>query len=312
MSAEPDSSNSRPATSPAISSAPTTTASPELVFEQFEKNLLGQPNSSLLWIKYMSTALKMVDLSRSRIIAERALTSISFRQEQEKMNLWLAYLNMENLYGTEESLRKIFERSCVYCDSKVMHLQMAKIFVNSGKHPQAEEAFQRLIKKFNQSCKSWTHYGEYLYERDIGRGRKLLGQALKSLPKRKHEKATLKFAQIEYKTGSVERARTLFEGILSNSPKRIDLWSIYVTMEENGCRKLAANGPDGEGGEKLENHIQYLRRLFERIVHLKLSSKKAKYFFKRFLEFEKQFGTASTVNHVKELARLYVESSLSK
>jgi rRNA biogenesis protein RRP5 len=45
---------------------------------------------------------------------------------------------------------------------------------------------------------------------------------------------------------------------------------------------------------------------------MKLSSKKAKFFFKRYLEFEKTFGTPATVAHVKDLARKYVESSMSK
>lgn len=43
---------------------------------------------------------------------------------------------------------------------------------------------------------------------------------------------------------------------------------------------------------------------------MRMSSKKAKYFFKRYLEFEKNFGSDATVAHVKELARKYVENSL--
>lgn len=40
-----------------------------------------------------------------------------------------------------------------------------------------------------------------------------------------------KFAQLEFKHGFPERGRTLFEGILSNYPKRVDIWNIYVDME---------------------------------------------------------------------------------
>lgn len=40
-----------------------------------------------------------------------------------------------------------------------------------------------------------------------------------------------KFAQMEFKYGEAERGRTLFEEILSNYPKRVDLWSIYLDME---------------------------------------------------------------------------------
>jgi rRNA biogenesis protein RRP5 len=40
-----------------------------------------------------------------------------------------------------------------------------------------------------------------------------------------------KFAQMEFKYGEAERGRTLFEEILSNYPKRVDLWSVYLDME---------------------------------------------------------------------------------
>lgn len=40
-----------------------------------------------------------------------------------------------------------------------------------------------------------------------------------------------KFAQLEYKIGDPERGRTMFEGIISNYPKKIDIWSVYIDME---------------------------------------------------------------------------------
>jgi hypothetical protein len=30
----------------------------------------------------------------------RALETINFREESEKLNVWVAYLNLENVYGT--------------------------------------------------------------------------------------------------------------------------------------------------------------------------------------------------------------------
>jgi rRNA biogenesis protein RRP5 len=52
------------------------------------------------------------------------------------------------------------------------------------------------------------------------------------------------------------------------------------------------------------------RHLFERVVSLNLSSKKMKFFFKRYLDFEKTYGTDATVEHVKQRAREYVESKM--
>lgn len=36
---------------------------------------------------------------------------------------------------------------------------------------------------------------------------------------------------MEFKHGEAERGRTIFEGVMSNYPKRVDLWSIYLDME---------------------------------------------------------------------------------
>lgn len=41
---------------------------------------------------------------------------------------------------------------------------------------------------------------------------------------------------------------------------------------------------------------------------MKFSSKKMKFFFKKYLDFEKQHGDESGVDHVKQAALSYVES----
>ena len=120
--------------------------------------------------------------------------------------------------------------------------------------------------------------------------RDLLQKGLKSLPKRKHIETITKFAILEFKHGDPERARTLLESILANFPKRVDLWSVYVDQEI-----------------RTGNHTS-IRALFERVTSLNLSSKKMKFFFKRYLDFEKTEGNAGTVQHVKDKARAFVES----
>jgi len=36
---------------------------------------------------------------------------------------------------------------------------------------------------------------------------------------------------MEFKVGDPDRGRTMFEGIVTNYPKRVDLWSVYLDME---------------------------------------------------------------------------------
>ena len=47
--------------------------------------------------------------------------------------------------------------------------------------------------------------------------------------------------------------------------------------------------------------------LFERAIQLKLSAKKMKFFFNRYLDFEKNYGTVATVEAVREKAGEFVD-----
>lgn len=47
--------------------------------------------------------------------------------------MWVALLNLENLYGTEESLKKAFERALQYCEPRPVYQQLADIYTDSGK-----------------------------------------------------------------------------------------------------------------------------------------------------------------------------------
>ncbi|CDO73457.1 hypothetical protein BN946_scf185013.g92 [Trametes cinnabarina] len=239
----------------------------------FERLLLGSPNSSYLWIQYMSFQLQISEIDKAREIAKRALKTINFREEQEKLNVWIALLNLENVYGTDESLESTFKDAARHNDSKTVHLRMAEIFEQSDKPEKAEEQFKRTVKKFSQSSKVWTLFAEHYLKRGmVEEARKLLPRSLQSLEKRKHLKTICKFAQLEYKLGDPERGKTIFEGIVDSHPKRWDMWSIYIDMEAG------------------QNDIMSLRNLFNRVLALKMTSHKAKSFFKKWLELERRLG----------------------
>ena len=114
---------------------------------------------------------------------------------------------------------------------------------------------------------------------------------------------TSKFAQLEYKSasGSVERGRTLFEGLMSMYPKRVDLWDIYLDMEISRLGTL----------DDKQEAIGQIRQRFERVTSTNLSQKKMKHFFKRYLDFERQYGDESTATHVKDLAKQYIQARLA-
>jgi rRNA biogenesis protein RRP5 len=102
-------------------------------------------------------------------------------------------------------------------------------------------------------------------------------------------KIILSFSLLEFKKGTPERGRTLFEGLLSNYPKRVDIWSVYLDQEIR------------------LGDLVIVRRLFERAIKLDRSTKKMKFLFKKYLLFENEYGTEETQNHVKDEAMKYVE-----
>jgi rRNA biogenesis protein RRP5 len=159
------------------------------------------------------------------------------------------------------------------------------------------EIFSTLVKKFSQNPKNWLNYATFLFNtvNEPARARDLLPRAMQSLPPFHHLDLTTKFALLEFRpNGDPERGRTLFEGLISTFPKRLDLWNVLLDAEI----KLG-----GEGNK------EQVRRLFGRVTGGKLKPQKAKYFFKRWLEWEEREGDAKSQEMVKARASEYVRKA---
>eukprot|EP01028_Stygiella_incarcerata_P008736 TRINITY_DN389_c0_g1_i2.p1 TRINITY_DN389_c0_g1~~TRINITY_DN389_c0_g1_i2.p1 ORF type:complete len:1647 (-),score=558.97 TRINITY_DN389_c0_g1_i2:437-5377(-) len=81
--------------------------------EDFDRLLLTSPNASYLWIQYMAFYIGRSQIEGARRIAKRAIEIISIREEEEKRNVWFAWLNLESQHGTEDSLEQTF-RECEF------------------------------------------------------------------------------------------------------------------------------------------------------------------------------------------------------
>jgi rRNA biogenesis protein RRP5 len=152
----------------------------------YERTLLSQPDSSIIWTQYMAHVLQLGEIDKARSIAERALNTINIREEAEKANIWVAFLNMENSFGTDETLEEVFHRACDYTDKKKIYSHLVSILIRSGKVEKVDETFQTMLKKFSQSSKVYVNYAAYLMEHNrIEEARDILPRSLKILPKRK-------------------------------------------------------------------------------------------------------------------------------
>jgi rRNA biogenesis protein RRP5 len=48
----------------------------------------------------MAFLLDKLGIESARRIAERAVKSVSISNEEDKLNIWVAYMNLENNFGT--------------------------------------------------------------------------------------------------------------------------------------------------------------------------------------------------------------------
>lgn len=77
--------------------------------DDFDRMVLSSPNSSILWLQYMAHHLENAEIEKARAVARRALKTITFREEQEKFNVWIGLLNLEHMYGTTEGYDETFQ-----------------------------------------------------------------------------------------------------------------------------------------------------------------------------------------------------------
>ncbi|KAI1610942.1 30S ribosomal protein S1 [Exophiala viscosa] len=260
--------------------------------DDFERYLLTEPDSGALWVQYMAFHANLGDLDQARSIGERALKSIGLGQEAEKQIVWTALLNLEAAHGDDETIEAMFRRACEYNDALEMYSRLISAFISLGKHSKADDKFTAMIKKFGaQDPKVWVNYATFLFDnmRDRPRARALLTSAVRVLPKHTHFDVTLKFALLEFRSGEPERGRTIFEGLIASYPKRLDLFDVRLDVEENGC--------DDDDPQKEE-----VRRVYERVLEMRLKPKKANHFFKRWLRFEEKHGDERKVEEVKARA----------
>jgi hypothetical protein len=67
-----------------------------LDINDYERLLVADKDQSYLWIQYMAMILDKLDIDAARRIAQRAVKSVSMSNDADKLNIWIAYMNMES------------------------------------------------------------------------------------------------------------------------------------------------------------------------------------------------------------------------
>ncbi|KAL7912212.1 hypothetical protein GGI35DRAFT_309723 [Trichoderma velutinum] len=246
----------------------------------YERLLLGQPDSSELWIAYMAFQMQVSELPKAREIAERAIKSINIREETEKLNVWVAYLNLEVAYGSKQTVEDIFKRACQYNDEQEVYERLASIYIQSEKLKAADELFEAMLKKFGAKAPSvWTNYAHFLHvtKNEPARARALLPRATQQLDSHNGQNIVSRFAALEFRSpnGEPERGRTMFEGLLAAWPKKGDLWNQLLDLEIG----IATSSAD----------YTAVRDVFERRTRVKgLKPQQAEKWFRRWAAWEEK------------------------
>lgn len=285
----------------------------------YERLLLGQPDSSELWIAYMAFQMQVSELPKAREVAERAIKTINIREETEKLNVWVAYLNLEVAYGTTSTVDEIFKRACQYNDEQEVHERLASIYIQSEKprvrqntkpstvdyhklttFKLADALFESMLKKFGaKSPNVWINYAHFLHvtRNEPVRARALLPRATQQLSNQHSQSIIGRFAALEFRSpnGEAERGRTMFEGLLAAWPKKGDLWSQLLDLE------IGISGSEADPTA--------VRDVFERRTRVKgLKPQQAEKWFRRWTAWEEKVdpkGKEKVTAKAKEWAAAY-------
>jgi rRNA biogenesis protein RRP5 len=90
--------------------------------DDFERLVVSNTDQSFVWIQYIAFMLDNLGVDAARRIAERAVKSVSISNEEDKLNIWVAYMNLENNFGDQKTLEAVTKRALEVNDRQQVYL----------------------------------------------------------------------------------------------------------------------------------------------------------------------------------------------
>eukprot|EP01054_Gregarina_sp_Poly1_P010910 Gregarina_sp_Poly_1__10909@NODE_852_length_5963_cov_138_077510_g616_i0_p1_GENE_NODE_852_length_5963_cov_138_077510_g616_i0NODE_852_length_5963_cov_138_077510_g616_i0_p1_ORF_typecomplete_len668_score117_69Suf/PF05843_14/1_3e10Suf/PF05843_14/3_3e02Suf/PF05843_14/3e15S1/PF00575_23/6_9e03S1/PF00575_23/8_5S1/PF00575_23/9e12TPR_15/PF13429_6/7_4e05TPR_15/PF13429_6/2_9e03PPR_3/PF13812_6/0_14Peptidase_C50/PF03568_17/7e02Peptidase_C50/PF03568_17/0_031_NODE_852_length_5963_cov_138_077510_g616_i038045807 len=282
--------------------------------DDFERLILVQGDDSYVWIAYMGYFAKLSDFESARKIAQRGVQSMTFEQPEQRSNIWIAWLNLEAHFGTLESLRSVYNQALQYNEPSRIFNHMIDVYEAKREWKELDEVLNQMLKKSGDKLKTWLRVMSCLYSRDSknqpavaltpktprtlttrAQIDNIAQRAISRLPTQMHVEFNSVIARLEFKYVSSESGRSKFQNILTAYPKRLDIWNVLLDAQMS---LLAA--------ERNDKEITMTRELFRQATSINFNPHKMKTLFKRWLEFETKYGTASTFRDIQKKAQEYV------
>ncbi|XP_060533237.1 protein RRP5 homolog [Cylas formicarius] len=260
--------------------------------EHFERLLLADPNNSEMWIRYIAFHVASTEINKARTVAKKALETINVTRIEDKFKVWVALLNLENMFGTKESFESVFQDAVKYNDALQIYLKGIQMLAEAGKYEEMEQKVKKVRGKFKQELHMWLDLAKIYYQLNkFKEARNCKEGALRSiLDKKTQINIIVRFAIMEFKHGEPEQGCAIFETILTTDPRRVNIWCTYVDQ-------LVKKGD-----------IPQARQVLDRAVSQKLPLKCMKTLFMKFRKFEESYGTEVSVGAIKVRAAAYIAS----
>lgn len=132
--------------------------------DDYERLVVSNQDQSYVWIQYMAFMLDNLGVESARRVAERAVKSVSISNEEDKLNIWVAYMNLENNFGAKDTMQGVVKRALEVNDRQQVYLQLINMYQNSQKYQYIEDIYKQLSKKYNTSLQIWTGFLEFLFQ----------------------------------------------------------------------------------------------------------------------------------------------------
>lgn len=152
---------------------------------EFERLVLATPNNSLIWIKFMVFHLQALEVDKARHVFRRVLKSINFRWQDDILNVWVAYLNLELRYGTTETFEQAFTEALATNDQFKVTTRTIEILADSEKVAMCKAKATIAMKKFKERAELWPRVGAAYFRLGLKEeANQLVNKALAALDKR--------------------------------------------------------------------------------------------------------------------------------
>lgn len=156
--------------------------------DQFDRLVMAEPNNSRAWINYMVFHVQATEIDRARAIAQKALKTIDMREDQERLNIWVALLNMELRFGSKDAFDDAFKEALRVNEPFKIYSICLKIYADTKRVQELCDMVLTVTKKFKQDPDAWVNAAQAYFEVDLpDKAKPLLNRALISLPERDRE-----------------------------------------------------------------------------------------------------------------------------